>query len=67
VGRLDALVSGKFQPAESCMADQASLEEKINSFNAHVHKQLSKTFVNKLETKISMYKIVHQKMGRELK
>ena len=65
VNRLDALFCGKYSE-QNFYNESETLEEKINTFNTYAHKELSKTFVNKLETKISMYKIVHQKMAREL-
>lgn len=65
VSRLDALFSGKYSEQNfNCKSE--TLEEKINTFSTYAHKELSKTFVNKLETKICMYKIVHQKMAHEL-
>ena len=66
VNKLDALVTGKYETNEAQISDHLSLDEKINQFNAFLHKQISKTFVNKLETKICQYKIVHTKMAKKL-
>ena len=38
VNKLDALVTGKYETNEAQFSDQLSLDEKINQFNALLHK-----------------------------